>query len=93
MLKVVDSAVKRIKTRTKNQNYLINNKLKILNIYNWAEMIDLLPHKFLKLIFNADFFFFENNANLFLKLLDKNSSEDVISFALLNIISNINPSD
>jgi len=66
------------------------SSMQALSYYTWAEIIDFLPHKFLKILYNSNFFFFGNTASFFLKQVNENSSDEVISFAILNIISRIN---
>lgn len=69
---------------------MLFNVLEILKYYSWGEVIEFLPHKFLKLMYNANFYFFEGSPNYFRKEVTSDSSDYLVALALANTIQKIN---
>lgn len=66
------------------------SSIKILDYFSWGEFVEFLPRKFLKLIYNADDYFSRGSSSSFLKAVASDSSDYLISLALINTIQKIN---
>lgn len=63
---------------------------KELNCIPWSEIIETLPHNFLKFLCNFSYHFYKMPVNYYLKQINSKSSDALISLAILNTISIIN---
>lgn len=61
-----------------------------LNCMPWSEVIETLPHNFLKFLCNFSYHFYKMPVNYYLKQINSKSSDALISLAILNTISIIN---
>ena len=61
-----------------------------LNCIAWNEIIELLPHNFLKFLCNFRYHFYKKPLGYYLKQINKNGSDALVSLAVLNTISLIN---
>ncbi len=61
-----------------------------LDCIAWNEIIELLPHNFLKFLCNFHYHFYKKSIDYYLKQINKNSSDELVSLAILNTISLIN---
>lgn len=68
----------------------VNRELKCIP---WNEMIEFLPHNFLKFLYNFNCSFYKKPINYYLKQIRPTSSDDFISLAILNAINTINENE
>ncbi len=61
-----------------------------LNCISWNQIIELLPYNLLKFLCNFNYYFCKKSIIYYLKQIQKNSSDALISLAIVNTISNIN---
>lgn len=60
-----------------------------LNCISWHQIIEILPNNLLKFICNFSYHFYKKSIVYYLKQIQKNSSDAIISLAILNTILNL----
>ena len=70
-----------------NRLFSINRELDCIS---WNQIIEILPHNLLKFICNFSYHFYKKPIEYYLKQIQRNSSDALITLAILNTILNLN---